>query len=105
MWVVFHVLSIPLIIAYQFWHLFLVSRCFPVDIVDDEYCWGWPDFRDAHGLSHGCQVILGCECRWIFSAIMLDENDTEIHFAWSMPDQRLYNLHPTSSNRYTLSCS
>ncbi|KAF7150117.1 hypothetical protein RHSIM_Rhsim02G0073300 [Rhododendron simsii] len=55
---------------------------------------GWSTFRKLHGLKDGYKFILAAERRWIFHAIILDENDREMVFNWTGPNLQWRELHP-----------
>lgn len=69
-------------------------KAWPVEIVDNKFGRGWPEYRGAHGLDTGYKIILSCERRWIFNTIIFNENDTEVRYYWTNRGFELKNLHP-----------
>ncbi|KAI8543769.1 hypothetical protein RHMOL_Rhmol08G0244000 [Rhododendron molle] len=59
-------------------------KAWPIEVVDGMMQNGWREFRTAHALTTNYRLILTCERRWIFNAIILDQNDLEVSYDWTM---------------------
>ncbi|KAI8543798.1 hypothetical protein RHMOL_Rhmol08G0246800 [Rhododendron molle] len=59
-------------------------KAWPIQVVDAVMQKGWREFRTAHGIAANYKLILMCERKWIFNAIIFDENDIEISYNWTM---------------------
>ncbi|KAI8553770.1 hypothetical protein RHMOL_Rhmol05G0042000 [Rhododendron molle] len=47
------------------------------------------------------KLILGCERKWIFHAVMFDARGYEFVFGWSRPNGRWHDIHPPLGNAHT----
>ncbi|KAG5543599.1 hypothetical protein RHGRI_016370 [Rhododendron griersonianum] len=70
------------------------SKAWPVEVVNCEFRKGWDDFCQAHELQFEHKLILACERKWVFHAVMFDARGYEFVFDWSHPNARWHDLHP-----------
>ncbi|XP_058202828.1 uncharacterized protein LOC131317286 [Rhododendron vialii] len=61
-------------------------KAWPIQVVDGVMRNGWHEFRTAHArtTNYMYRLILACQRRWIFNAIILDQNDLEVSYDWTM---------------------
>lgn len=69
-------------------------RAWPIEVIGRRFGNGWPTFRKLHGLKTEYKFVLAAERKWIFHAIILDQNDREMVFDWSAPNFQWRDLHP-----------
>ncbi|XP_058187675.1 uncharacterized protein LOC131304450 [Rhododendron vialii] len=56
------------------------SKAWPIQVVDAVMRNGWREFRTTHGITSNYKLILMCERKWVFNAIILDQNDIEVSY-------------------------
>ncbi|KAG5552504.1 hypothetical protein RHGRI_010553 [Rhododendron griersonianum] len=59
-------------------------KAWPIQVVDGVMRNGWREFRTAHAMTTNYRLILACQRRWIFNAIILDQNGVEVSYDWTM---------------------
>ncbi|XP_058223948.1 uncharacterized protein LOC131333440 [Rhododendron vialii] len=59
-------------------------KVWPIQVVNAVMQKGWHEFHTTHALTTNYKLILACERRWIFNAIILDQNDVEVSYDWTM---------------------
>ncbi|KAG5536259.1 hypothetical protein RHGRI_023888 [Rhododendron griersonianum] len=59
-------------------------KSWPIQVVDGVMRRGWREFRTSHAMTTNYKLILTCERKWIFNAIILDQNDVEVSYDWTM---------------------
>ncbi|KAI8555348.1 hypothetical protein RHMOL_Rhmol05G0168000 [Rhododendron molle] len=59
-------------------------KAWPIQVVDAVMRNGWREFRTTHAMTTNYKLILTCERRWIFNSIILDQNDVEVSYDWTM---------------------
>ncbi|KAI8567880.1 hypothetical protein RHMOL_Rhmol02G0155700 [Rhododendron molle] len=59
-------------------------KAWPIQVVNAVMQSGWREFRTTHALTTNYKLILACERRWIFNAVILDQNDVEVLYDWTM---------------------
>ncbi|KAG5536260.1 hypothetical protein RHGRI_023888 [Rhododendron griersonianum] len=63
---------------------------------------GWREFRTSHAMTTNYKLILTCERKWIFNAIILDQNDVEVSYDWTMLlNEHWRELHGLQGNFVT----
>ncbi|KAI8543770.1 hypothetical protein RHMOL_Rhmol08G0244100 [Rhododendron molle] len=78
------------------------SKAWPIKVVNAVMQRGWREFRTTHALTTNYKLILACERRWIFNAIILDQNDVEVSYDWTMlPNQHWRRFHASDGNFIT----
>ncbi|KAI8567151.1 hypothetical protein RHMOL_Rhmol02G0097900 [Rhododendron molle] len=59
-------------------------KAWPIRVVDGVMQNGWREFRTAHAITTNYRLILACQRKWIFNAIILDQNGVEVSYDWTM---------------------
>ncbi|KAI8525091.1 hypothetical protein RHMOL_Rhmol13G0201100 [Rhododendron molle] len=78
------------------------SRAWPIEVVNAVMQNGWHEFRTAHGIGINYKLILMCERRWVFNAIILDQNNVEVSYDWTMLlNQHWQEFHTHQGNPIT----
>lgn len=60
------------------------SKAWPIQVVDNVLRDVWDDFKAAHDIRTNYKLILGCERKWVFDAIILNQYDAEVWYDWTM---------------------
>ncbi|KAI8572856.1 hypothetical protein RHMOL_Rhmol01G0232600 [Rhododendron molle] len=77
-------------------------KAWPIQVVDAVMQKGWREFRTAHGIAANYKLILMCERKWIFNAIIFDENDIEVSYNWTMlVNEHSHEFHTIQGNLIT----
>ncbi|XP_058217299.1 uncharacterized protein LOC131328367 [Rhododendron vialii] len=81
------------------------SKAWPIQVVDTVMRNGWHEFRTTHGIASNYKLILMCERKWVFNVIILDENDIEVSYNWTMlVNEHWREFHSVQGNLIT-ACS
>ncbi|KAI8556051.1 hypothetical protein RHMOL_Rhmol05G0222600 [Rhododendron molle] len=59
-------------------------KAWPIRVVNGVMQNGWHEFRTAHAITTNYRLILACQRKWIFNAIILDQNGVEVSNDWTM---------------------
>ncbi|KAG5536256.1 hypothetical protein RHGRI_023888 [Rhododendron griersonianum] len=77
-------------------------KSWPIQVVDGVMRRGWREFRTSHAMTTNYKLILTCERKWIFNAIILDQNDVEVSYDWTMLlNEHWRELHGLQGNFVT----
>ncbi|XP_058198298.1 uncharacterized protein LOC131313807 [Rhododendron vialii] len=81
------------------------SKAWPIQVVDTVMRNGWREFRTTHGIASNYKLILMCERKSVFNVIILDENDIEVSYNWTMlVNEHWREFHSVQGNLIT-ACS
>ncbi|KAI8548027.1 hypothetical protein RHMOL_Rhmol07G0240800 [Rhododendron molle] len=79
-------------------------KAWPIQVVNAVMQRGWHEFRTAHALTTNYKLILACERRWIFNAIILDQNDVEVSYDWTMLLNEHWRTFHSSEGNFVTAC-